>query len=1162
MSSRVTISKRVLSIGVGSVVTALLVAIPMASSTGAGATSLPSAAALEPAQGQYVAINPVEIFDTRNGLGGAPSIISAGQSINNIQVAGFTPSGWTSPAIPTTGVTAVFVNLQVLSTSSSGYLTDYEADITNPGQASVSYGGGLAESGSDVVTIAPPGTTNAGDMAVTANGYGNIALAIQVEGYFTDGSQSVANDTFIAVPSVQLVGNTSIPAGQSTTLPVIDDAVTAGAVSSADMSNIDTLALEIGTINPTGYGYITLTGGNSTCQGTPPNGTYSNTTSILRQMTFQPSEKNRLTDFIPPETSACGSQYGNGSITITNYGAVAVTIQVKLQGYFISPLTTDLAGESFQPLASGPQRVCDTRNYPAICQDQNGSYFTGSVAAYTSINVQETGLDGIPAGASYVADEIDAVNPTSTGWLTVSPYSPTGQDQSTQPVVNFSSTYDGANVSFQAAVVSQTSSSGVITIYNDSPGSVNIVVSARGYWLGATAPDSPNDVNSQLTGSTATLTWGQPADGGAPIVTYTVKDTTTNSTTVVDGDVTTASVPVSSSSDLLTVAATNAVDIGAASAPIQADGSQPGGSNAPTWPIVIQGKVLPPPASSQVVPPGLGVSLSEVGNGTNDVSSDTPIVGTAQTTQNGAWTYQISSFDSLPAQAQADATNNAGWLNLNVDTTAFGSVSGTTFGEIASGTLAVFVGTSSPTTVPATYSLTTTLQSAEPVQYTPTSTDYQPAVSSMAVGDGTSLNSTYATAMSPAVAADAITNPSLKTTLNPSVADPAGGTTMDLTNAIVTSSVPDGNVVDTDYNPGEFSQQCSQAFNNSSYRQGSPYDYAWEVAYSYKAIPNTTAFGYVPTALIDAGPGDGVNVTIQHSHTASLQLGLSLNYGSVFTASGSVTLGYTNTSSNGYQIGQTSHTVFGLKAQFHQDSVTLHCDVVAPALPTGPIVATDLIPKWLDPSAFKIAFTQWDTSNDNCGNTTDQTLCTKYSGCNASNNQCQDADTTGNSGGVPTWGYSQSHCPAIPTSVTHGEVGTNFTPTDAERASYLCDGESAQQAAAYFDWNGGNGNESLRWPGDNFSKSRDDSFAVSGGFTVFGFGPTVTSSWDESMSEALNFGYTNPANGDYYPNGCRTAAGSTTHNGISYPNSEKHWFWVYGDGNSLHNENFNNWWTC
>jgi hypothetical protein len=892
----------------------MLVAVPvvLVAPHTAGATSDPNAATLEPGVGQYTPIDPVEIYDTRNGTGGAPSSLAAGATSSPIPVLGVS-------GLPTTGVEAVFVNIQVLSASGSGYLTDYEADDSaNPGQASVSYGSGLAESGSDVVTIAPPGSTNAGDILVTNNGSATITLAIQVEGYFQDGSQSSPGDTYMSVTSTNLVTNDSVPADSTSKFNLLQDAENDGLIASQDAGNVDAFQIEVGTINPSGYGYLNFIGGNTYCNN-PGAGTgvYVNITSSLRQMTYQPNEKDRLTDIIQPELSTCNStSYADGDIQVVNGGSSAVTIQIALDGYFINPTTTDIAGSEYTPIPNGPIAICDTRvNDPDICQDENGNLFSGAVPAGQSITVQEAGLDGIPAAGmvSEVADEVDAVNPSSTGWLTVTPY---GAGPSTVPVVNFSSSYPGADVSFQNTVVTPTSSSGAITIYNNSPsGTVQVVVSARGYWLTATTPDPPSAITTQVANGVATVAWGEPDDNGSPIDSYVLDDVTTNTTVTVPGDYTnSAQIAVSAPSDQLEITAVNCSTIssgvctgsGSPSSQFTADGSD--GTPQPTsWPVTVSGYLYQP--NNQAAPDGITVNVYDNFTGEAGTGTDTmPIIGSAVTSGGaGFWSFQLSSMSSLPSITQQEIAQNNGNLNVLAVATAFASddTTSTSYGETAAESGVVYVGdgtTGNASTGPIVMQLAASDPANQPTEAEVDSnfsdaTNPNVNLNSTTEPTPTGLDSSDALSLiqssetSDALPSDTATTAGSPTgdmpgpAVQPNVA--ADGTDLSTISSPVTAAplstdTPQaGNVTeDTGLSYPQWFQECQNAVTEywgSAPYDGIPGDYWLADPVAETVATNNNAVNYMPVGYYDSGTDDTSQFDFGQGVSDSESIGFSIS---------------------------------------------------------------------------------------------------------------------------------------------------------------------------------------------------------------------------------------------------------------------------------------------
>lgn len=540
----------------------------VATPTSVSATS--TIAPLQPSQGEYFPIVPTEIFDTSSGIGGAPVSVANGSTfVIPVDGVGSVSNSGVS-LIPSNGVSSVFVNIQVLSASASGNISLYEADIWNPGNSSVSFKGGVATSGSDLVAVAQSGTY-AGEIAVTNNGSGSITLAIQVEGYFGDGSQSVAGDQYAGVPWTELIdsrngygGVTSVPlaSGQSVSFSPVQLGVNDGVIASWDSNTIDAVNIEIGVLSPSAAGSLSLIGGNSQCS----NGNY--VASPLRQMSYIANTKSRLTDIIGVENGVCNTSNSNGQITITNLGSVSVQFMVVLRGYMVTPQNSDVVSATYTPLSGGPAKVCDTR-IASTCVDQNGNYLpVARIGSNQSITVKVTGVAGVPtSGVAYVAEEIDALNASATGWL--EEWAGIQPPSYLAPVVNFSPT-DGGDNTFDNTIVTSTSNGGLITIFNASAGTVDVVLSARGFWQGPTAPSQVTEAISSYLNGYATVAWQAPSkDGGSPIQDYLVT-TSGNSVTVVGGTSLEVMVPANQTSTV-TVTAQNMIGSSLASANLNVD---------------------------------------------------------------------------------------------------------------------------------------------------------------------------------------------------------------------------------------------------------------------------------------------------------------------------------------------------------------------------------------------------------------------------------------------------------------------------------------------------------------------------------------------------------------------------------------------------------------
>jgi hypothetical protein len=146
----------------------------------------------------------------------------------------------------------------------------------------------------------------------------------------------------------------------------------------------------------------------------------------------------------------------DGKIDFYNYSG-SVDLLADLAGYY-----TASGGSQFT--SAGPVRVLDTRN-------GTGGY-SSPVGAGQSISLQVTGSNGVPAGATAVVLNVTAVNPTSSGYVTVYP------DGQTRPVTsNLDFT---AGETFPNLVVVPIGTNGKIDFYNSS-GTVNLIADLEGY---------------------------------------------------------------------------------------------------------------------------------------------------------------------------------------------------------------------------------------------------------------------------------------------------------------------------------------------------------------------------------------------------------------------------------------------------------------------------------------------------------------------------------------------------------------------------------------------------------------------------------------------------------------------------------------------------------
>ncbi|HUC56907.1 MAG TPA: fibronectin type III domain-containing protein, partial [Streptosporangiaceae bacterium] len=372
----------------------------------------------------------------------------------------------------------------------------------------------------------------AGYISVTNTSSGTTDAAVTILGYVQDSSSSNAGETFAPLPYGGVLDTRSgygapqaqIPSGGSVTVQV---AGTAGVPSDAVGA-----ALYLGAANASASGWIT-----AFATGTSDPG--------LRVLSYTPGQIVRNLFY--------GNLSSSGQITLVNHGAQPVDLMAAVQGYLVGTSASE-AGDTYSDVPI--QRIADTRN-------GTGGVPAEPVAAGGSITFSATGVDGVPAsGVDAVVQTVAASNPTATGFLSVYP---AGGADPGNSAVNFNSG-DAQDADLTAPLVSSVSPTGEVTVTNHSSGTVDVIVSIRGYYTAPTAPPAPVLVDAGQSGTIATVTWSPPAtDGGAAITSYTATlynaDGSVNSSTSTDPTADNMSFPGLSESDSYTVGvtATNAV---------------------------------------------------------------------------------------------------------------------------------------------------------------------------------------------------------------------------------------------------------------------------------------------------------------------------------------------------------------------------------------------------------------------------------------------------------------------------------------------------------------------------------------------------------------------------------------------------------------------------
>lgn len=144
------------------------------------------------AAGRYNPLVPSRILDTRTGNGAPLAPLGAGTFLN-LQVTG-------RGGVPATGVAAVALNVTVTNPTVGGYLTVYPAGSALPLASNLNFTAGATVPNRVVVKL------GAGGQVSIFNGYGTTNVVVDVNGWFTDGSNpSATGGTFTGVTPVRIL---------------------------------------------------------------------------------------------------------------------------------------------------------------------------------------------------------------------------------------------------------------------------------------------------------------------------------------------------------------------------------------------------------------------------------------------------------------------------------------------------------------------------------------------------------------------------------------------------------------------------------------------------------------------------------------------------------------------------------------------------------------------------------------------------------------------------------------------------------------------------------------------------------------------------------------------------------------------------------------------
>jgi hypothetical protein len=424
-----------------------------------------SGSALAPAQpytppAYHQALTPTRLLDTRGALGdtltnrgtaGAATPVPANSTLT-LQIIGdtVTPAVTGAPTTIPPTATAVAIDLTVVSPTAGGDVIAYPDGAQRPITSGANYATGATVTG---YAIVPIGLDQ--KIALYNASTGTTHILVDITGYYTTDATLTGDQRYHPLATAYRALDTRNGTGGTT------GTLAAGAALNLQITGIDNIpstatavAINLTTAGETGSGYL-----QTYAAGTTP----GNITSL----TYTTSALASMSADVPLGTT--------GQITIRNIASSAATHVIgDISGYYEPYSTTssdDTGGETYH--AVNPTRLVDTR-----------SGIGGTTATHTPI----------PAAQNYTLSQATTAqiattaNPTLTLNLTATQGTvngdliayPAGPTLPTTSNLNFNAGQDIANLTLTTTGTG--TSAGQIDIYNQSTGTVHIVIDCSGYF--------------------------------------------------------------------------------------------------------------------------------------------------------------------------------------------------------------------------------------------------------------------------------------------------------------------------------------------------------------------------------------------------------------------------------------------------------------------------------------------------------------------------------------------------------------------------------------------------------------------------------------------------------------------------------------------------------
>jgi hypothetical protein len=293
----------------------------------------------ETAKGAYTSLTPRRLLDTRSKIGVKTTTpIGAGKYVD-LQV---TKRG----GVPSSGPSAVVLNITAVKPSKQGYLTVYPAGTSRPKASSVNFNAGWV--GANLVTV----RLGTGGKVRIYNASGSTHVVADVMGYYHGASSTAADGTtyggFHSIEPLRLLDTRSKDGWNGKPLGGWYSVESAFAFNSPEVNqHIKAFAVNVTVTKPQGGGYLAAWDGDENAEISTSTVNFTKGRTVANMA------------IVPTRVCTFCDDASARSIGVVNASNGASHVIIDIVGVFFDNAISD--GWRFNPLTA-PTRIVDTRS--------------------------------------------------------------------------------------------------------------------------------------------------------------------------------------------------------------------------------------------------------------------------------------------------------------------------------------------------------------------------------------------------------------------------------------------------------------------------------------------------------------------------------------------------------------------------------------------------------------------------------------------------------------------------------------------------------------------------------------------------------------------------------------------------------------------------------